>query len=205
MTKVILVNGPARSGKDTLAEFLTNGRFTSDNSPYYFPHQTYPFKFAGVMHQLWKDIFLNITEEDDFNDWVDGSRKNETHPFLGCSYREAMIDFSENYIKPRYGINFFGRLTAEEIAQSQKFFKEDIVAVVSDSGFKEEAVSIIEKFGAENVLLVKLYRDGYSFNGDSRNYIDLEEFGVKTVEIENITLDQFRRDAILLIREFVEA
>lgn len=201
MTKVILINGPARSGKDTLAKALYDNQFDKygrrRNRPLYDV-----YKFAGVMQILWRNIFDPIVPDEEFYAWVDGNKKNEKHPFLGYSYRECMIDFSENYIKPRFGLDFFGKLTAEQIYRDS-LMDENMVAVISDSGFKEEAVAIIEKFGAENILLVKLYREGYNFSGDSRGYINLDEFDVETVELENITMAQFERDGIKLVQDFV--
>jgi hypothetical protein len=40
---------------------------------------------------------------------------------------------------------------------------------------------VVDRFGANNVLLVRLTRDGYTFAGDSRGYIELP--GVRTVEM----------------------
>lgn len=196
MTKIILINGPARSGKDTLADYLTETNYRYQK-----------FKFADCMQGLWRGIFSTFSPEyDEFIDYVDGSKKNDIHPDVGCSFRSAMIDFSENYIKPRYGINFFGRLTAAKVENLQYVLGDtELTAVISDSGFEEEAVSLIEKFGAENVLLLKLYRPGYTFDGDSRSYINLKPFGVKTIELDNISIDQLKRDGLAAVEEFVAA
>lgn len=207
MTKVILLNGPARCGKDTLGSAMYMSQFNYETNEKVYPkHYVHEFKFASVMQNLWRSIFDIACKEDaEFQAYTDGDKKNEEHPELGFSFRSAMIDFSEEYIKPRYGIDFFGRITALDVERlSEDFHQAEIVAVVTDSGFREEAVAMIEKFGAENVLLVKIYRSGYTFNGDSRSYINLDEFGVETKEIENITLDQFKRDGVELIAEFIQ-
>lgn len=198
MTKVILLNGPARSGKDTLAthiEYSISGCIGT--------------KFAEPMQEFWKSIFsAAVLEDDDFVKYTDGDKKNEAHPALGFSFRSGMIDLSEQYIKPRYGLDFFGKVAALSIETRLAFLRNigfpANCAVISDSGFKEEAVAIIEKFGAENVLLIKLYRPGYTFADDSRNYINLDEFNVETRELQNIELDQFKTDGIAMVREFVE-
>lgn len=204
MTKVVLINGPARSGKDTLGGMIYTSQWRpgEDGLPE-IKRKVMQYKFAAVMQGLWQDIFYVITSEREYPEWVDGSKKNDPHPFMDVSFRSAMIDFSENYIKPTYGSDFFGRLTAEHIAKNEALLETEHLAVITDSGFKEEAVAIIEKFGAENVLLIKLYRDGYSFTGDSRNYLNLDEFGVQTVELRNKTLEQFRRDGVNVVAKFM--
>lgn len=202
MTKVVLINGPARSGKDTLAKEAKN-HFLS----------AYEFKFADVMHNFWQDVFFSMHDYDEAMSRTDGDLKSDPSPVLGLSYRQCMIATSEDFIKPILGNDFFGRLTAAQIAKGEALEKElyrsdpnfQYVALVSDSGFKEEAVAVIEKFGSENVLLLHLYRNGYTYSGDSRGYIHLDEFGVKTVNLENITLEQFTREGVQIIRDFVEA
>lgn len=206
MTKVILINGPARSGKDTLADVLEDAQYEWASKKD-LSYVLCRFKFAGMMHKMWREVFWDYLapDEDTFLDYVDGSKKNEVFEPLGVSYRQAMIAFSEDFIKPLLGTSFFGRYTAQQIARQQLWYpKNELVAIISDSGFAEEAVAIIEKFGAENVLHIKLYREGFTFSGDSRNYIDLEPFGVESVELENITLEQFKRDGTEIVREFIE-
>lgn len=199
MTKVILINGPARSGKDTLAEAIIQEWLVKIDDTTYATH-----KFADIMHTFWESVFCTMLDYEDFVEHVKGSKKSIQNPLIGISYRQGMIALSEELIKPMLGKDFFGRYTAADIDFHAKLRNDEYVAVISDSGFKEEAVCIIEKFGAENVLLIKLYRPGFTFVGDSRNYISLEEFGVETVELENLDKEQFERKGVSIIREFVE-
>ena len=91
--------------------------------------------------------------------------------------REAMIYLSELVVKPTLGEAYFGIKAAENMCEGNNW--------VTDSGFKQEAVIQVNEFGAENVFLVKIHREGCSFEGDSRSYISLDEYGVATLELDN--------------------
>jgi hypothetical protein len=82
--------------------------------------------------------------------------------------RQFYIHVSENFMKPMFGQFIFGDLAVENINNTSKS-----IVTVSDSGFANEAMPIINAFGAENVYLVRVYRDGKEFKGDSRGYIEL--------------------------------
>jgi len=164
--KIMLFNGPPGCGKDEAAACLS-------------PEFT-PLKFAG---------FLKDTVHDMYGVPVDKAEEDKDKPgeYMpnGKTLREAYIQMSEHFFKPMYGNDFFGRVVAVEIADSDN----DCFAI-SDSGFVEEAQVLVNRFGAESVTLVKIKREGCSFKGDSRSYIELE--GVKTVTVNNDgTLEDF--------------
>jgi hypothetical protein len=47
----------------------------------------------------------------------------------------------------------------------------------------EEAGPVVEAFGKENTLLVRTYRPGYDFTGDSRSY--LPDVGIANYDVQN--------------------
>lgn len=85
-------------------------------------------------------------------------------PLWNLSLREAMIYISEIIMKPRFGNNFFGVARAKAIQEGE-------IAVDSSTGFVEELPPLIERLGQENILLIRVHREGTTFEGDSRNYI----------------------------------
>jgi hypothetical protein len=106
--------------------------------------------------------------------------KNEARPeFFGMSPRAAYITVSERMVKPVLGEDFFGRVLVQRIRQ----LRHTRVAVVTDSGFASEAEPVVREFGADRVLLLRLHREGCTFAGDSRSYIELD--GVRTVDVLN--------------------
>ena len=83
---------------------------------------------------------------------------------LNLSIREAMIYISEVVMKPRFGENYFGVARAKAIQEGE-------IAVDSSTGFEEELPPLIERLGQENILLIRVHREGATFEGDSRSYI----------------------------------
>lgn len=182
-TKIFLLNGPPSSGKDSLASYIEsiNKTFSID-------------KFAKPLKEANKGMFSLTDEEFNLYD-TDAKLKNTPQDrFYGKSWRQVNIDLSEDFIKGKYDIKFFGLELAKRIAVNDK--KR---ILVPDSGFLDEAVPIVEKFGKNNVFLLKLHREGFTYKGDSRNYIDGEKLGVKTFNIVNDNLNKFLADASRII------
>jgi hypothetical protein len=107
------------------------------------------------------------------------SKKTEPDELLfQNSYVDVQISMSEYWAKDKFGMRVFGKLALREIQKSpSKIF------VCSDSGFDYEAAPLLPYFGISNVLLVRLHREGKTFAGDSRGYIELP--GVRTLEMSN--------------------
>lgn len=171
MKKIILVNGPPRSGKDTVGDIIeeiAGGQ---------------PVKFAASLkrathaffHALRNDFsvhgeVLSSALSASINDAYFEQTKAETSALLrGLTPREAYIAVSETFLKPTFDDDVFGDILADQIEGSDKK-----LFVVTDSGFQSEAEVLIRRFGLDNVKLIRLTRTPYTFEGDSRNYIALE-------------------------------
>lgn len=172
--KIILFNGPARCGKDTLAhavaDYLTEQKEAKGKV----------VKFAQPLKDAVK-AFYGLTDEE----WVvfDNERKDEKNErFLGKSSRECQIAMSEVYAKIFHDDpKVFGKVCAQKILNDE----EHNLFCVSDSGFVPEGEHIIETFGQENVLLIHIHREGTSYEGDSRNWVDLTHVGVSPKHVDN--------------------
>lgn len=162
--KLILFNGPRHSGKDTAADYVWT----------MFP-DTMRFKLSRPLKDAIK-AFFNLTDAQ-----VAYLESKKTEPdalLFGNSYVDVQISMSEYWAKDKFGMRVFGKLALREVqASPSKLF------VCSDSGFDYEAAPLLSYFGISNVLLVRLHRDGKSFAGDSRAYIELP--GVRTIEMTN--------------------
>ncbi len=182
--KVVLVNGPPRSGKDTVGDILCrhgSGRRLIQ-------------KFAMEVKERTHAAFriVDVTGRAVPYDFFENQKEVPLDCFLGLSPRQAYIEFSERFYKPLFGEQVFGRLLARRLeltllaASKQKGFRHVPDAfTITDSGFAEEAVPIVQMFDAENCVLIRVHREGCNFDGDSRSYIDLSSLGVKTVDVEN--------------------
>ncbi len=163
MTKVIFLNGPPRSGKDTSAIILQR----------YLP-RAHRFGFAD---QLKTATHESLGLRDPF-DHYEPIKDQQRHEFFGKTPREAYIAHSELYMKPVYGLDIFGKLwlrtalTAPNVAHW----------LIPDSGFAYEAQPVMEHYGQGNCLLIRIHRDGYDYKGDSRSYITLP---CETIDISN--------------------
>ena len=166
MIKVIFLNGPPRSGKDTVASFLEEHLGAT--------HLKFSTPLKNAAHALFG---LDCSPEHD------NSVKDDTlWDFMYQTPRQVYIDLSEKYAKVRYHKEFLGQILLRRILTLTARGEKKLF-VISDSGFAEEALTIANKLGAENCLLVRIYREGYTFKNDSRSYITLH--GVDTVSLMN--------------------
>lgn len=172
--KIILINGPARSGKDSLANAFA--KFTE-----IVGQKSEVVKFAGPLKEMVHRAF-GLPERHDSQEAV----KDERLPQLfGETPRNLYIGFSELLMKPIFGDSVFGQMLVNEIVVLEEVAKSDgepgaDFYLVSDSGFAAEARAVVDHFGVDNIVLVRLTRDGYSFANDSRGYISLPN--VRTLE-----------------------
>lgn len=207
---LLLFNGPPGSGKDEACSFLRK---------------------HGFEHKLFKEqLFVDVLEHykldaaetvDFFLGYFDRARKEEYVDYLGCSRRQAMIHVSENVMKKIHGKTRYGDFVASTLVYGNDYS-------MSDSGFMEELNPVVDKIGEENVVIVQIFRDGCTFEGDSRNYIkgrlvdvfdDFREFfpnkdkidktaeyrdphsKIKLVQLHNNgSLDQFRKNVLEIAR-----
>jgi hypothetical protein len=164
--KVIILNGPPGSGKDTIAEELRAADFG------HLRVKTKLFSQAIEMSRI------------SFSEWFQryNDRKLKETPWDrlgGLSQREFLIKISEEWVKPIFGKDYYGRVAGEAAADELLW---DNSVVFSDGGFQEEFDTIKSIVGKENILLVRLYREGTSWDGDSRGYLKNPDW---EVDIEN--------------------
>lgn len=149
--KIILFNGPPRSGKDTASQIALDllgerGRF---------------YRFASPLKNAIHSLFgLHGVDEEWFTDV-----KNVAVPDLyDWTPRELYIWLSEDVVKPKFGKDFFGQAAVNYI----RSLPDGVTVVVSDCGFQNEVDVLINDFGADSVIVVQMSRDGTCFDDDSR-------------------------------------
>lgn len=193
-TKVILFNGAKLCGKDTALEYLwekgipmvrreckdhlhklTMAFFNVKEERYW---QIYNDR--GLKEKPLIDFRLNLYEEEintcinlgmfvsmfdrDMIIFDELSDTSPTETIINLSIREAMIYVSEIICKPRFGQEYFGRVRAQNLERG-------MINVDGSCGFVEELNPLIDAVGQENILLIRIHRDGYTFEGDSRGLI----------------------------------
>jgi hypothetical protein len=188
--RIVLINGAPRAGKNTLAAMIHAMR-PSDSNVIGFSHH-----LKRCVHAI--HFGLGTFDMDpDYFDRV----KNEPQAMLnGLSWRQEYIRFSEEYIKPQFGKEWFGQKFVEAAQRNPAK-----LIIVPDSGFRQEAEVVIRAFGFDNVYLVRLHREGCKFTGDSRSHISLEDLGVPDHDLINETgnLGRLEQHAKLIAQGWV--
>lgn len=165
--KIYILNAPPLCGKDTIARECNERYFMFEGS-FKLPLFIIVSKVLGMTYTDF------ITKYNKDIGWKDKPQ------FNGKSVRDLMIHTSENYIKPFFGKDYFGVQLANDLKHNTT--ERDIV-VVSDGGFEEEVLALVEEFGYDKVEVLQISRDSFSsFEGDSRNWINID--GVKTVKFD---------------------
>lgn len=141
MTKLVILNGPPRCGKDTGAAFITR----------YLPDVTQHVKLSQPI----KDIVHGVSGKEG----IALAHGEE------ADYREAQIN-TYLAIAKVLGSDWMARICANQIRAL-----DAEVVVFSDGGRPEEVDHLIREFGKNNVLIVHIFRKNTSFEGDIRQYI----------------------------------
>ena len=176
MKQIIILNAPPRSGKDELAKYLAQKHT-------HF-HQ---FSFADELKKLAHRLY---NTPDQAPEAYEAFKDQPMTEFMGLTPRQAYTRLAEDYIKPNHGKDFFGLqliLTIKAIKHH-----DDNVFVISDGGFVEELEPLLMNFDPHLFTIVQLYRQGCTFDNDSRHYFSAERFsklGVKFLKLDNNNRD----------------
>lgn len=189
MTKIILFNGPPRSGKDTATDFAKK-HLGADGIRY---------RFAAPLKDATHALFGFKVTREHFDDCKDVANPS----FMGMSPREAYIWISEEVAKPKFGKDFFAKVAVNAI-KKRADEKAEPVVIISDCGFIEEVNAIIDGFGVDNVALVHLKRPNTDFTSDSRSYINGVECKKYLIH-NNSGLADLKDNVIATLKDFTDA
>lgn len=148
---IILLNGAPSSGKDTLANYLESD---------FILH----WKYANKVRECAQVFYPQI-------DWWDDSIKDLPNKDLkGKSPRQILIKIGLS-MRSEIDKDIWVDALANEIVQYEQEYGNHTY-VISDCGFQNEVDVMVDRFGVDNVLLVRIYREGFTFENDSRNYVN---------------------------------
>lgn len=192
----VLFNGAPNSGKDTAADLMCDVIF-GEGVRLNFKDALYKetAKFFNVPLPIAVDLFKsrelkelpsrrfklgldlsNVSWVKRMFLWLRGYKPKYLSP------RQALIHVSENVIKPLYGDDYFG----QEMLKAAENYLETEFVFAGDSGFLSELEPLVE--AGHKVVVIQMHRDGCTFKGDSRNYIeqdDVEHLGIKVIKLDN--------------------
>lgn len=183
---VVCLNGPPRSGKDTIGEMF---RSMTDLNVEVLKFAE-PVKMAAhaTISLLTGDKMVQGMEH--YN-----ACKDDPHDdFFGATPREAYISMSEDYCKKLFGEDIFGVAMVRRIKNLNP--KPDLV-VITDCGFQEE-VDVLE--AAYECRVVHIVRDGCDFENDSRGWLLNEQYVIEN----NTTPGRLRVEVAKVLAELEE-
>lgn len=155
---IIILNAPAGAGKDTIQQAIAD------------LHEVSQLIFKKPMFAMAKAMLGDLGFAEFMDAYNNRERKEKPLDLLhGSSPRQFMIWLSESVIKPHFGDKHFGNLLYDDYIMHEN--DGYYVGVVSDGGFESETLALIDT--GVPVRLVRLHRDGYTFAGDSRDYVSL--------------------------------
>ncbi len=117
--------------------------------------------------------------------------------------RFAMIYTSEVVMKPRFGLNVFGRNRANAIQEGETIIDDSTAAFdVNGKIVADEIYPLIDRIGNENILLIRIHREGFDFSGDSRRYVP-DGVCENTIDIYNVDELEFYQEVDKVVIEFL--
>lgn len=178
MIKTIILNGPPGSGKDTLANLLVeqcNATKQEFKAALYRKTAEY---FDYSLTEFIKEATDREQKENPLSKFSTTQRKTKKV----FTPRQALIHVSENIYKPKQGKDYFGVLAAKSLTEGLNVFSDG-------GGWVEELEPITNV--SDITFIFKLYREGFTFDGDSRNYYSQipshlkDKTIIATIKLEN--------------------
>ena len=196
---VIMFNAPPRAGKDTACEILMR-KFPESVKYEYF--KEYLYKESAKVLGLDFNFWASICQDGDLKDkpmlrFQAGEAEGSLTP------RDVLINVAENVLKPKHGKDCIANATAQKIEKTIQQFRTEKgynpIVVVPDLGFPYEADAVRAIIPSAEVAVVHIKREGYTFEGDSRNYVPKAKY-----RIENTTLKAFEESVLSILSTEVQ-
>jgi len=180
----ILFNGPPRAGKDTAVNALVD-TIVEDFEI---------IKFTGPV----KDLTHRNHGLECAQDAYEINKDTPLPEFGGKTPRQAYIDTSTN-LKKVSGINAVAKLFVEAIHASKAS-----VILNPDVGDDMEALAVANSLGRENVLVLRIHKDGHDFSNDCRTWVQSDELTIIDIVNEDGKRREFESEVAARVRGFLE-
>ncbi len=168
--RVVFVAGPPRSGKDTVANMVTKFLL---HDPWFAVHIPSSRDLKKAIHTA---LGLELQ-----HDYYEDKKDESTFDFFHKTPREVYIKFV-SFLTQTFspGDNsVLGHILLRRI----RYLHVANVVVVSGVGHNDEVAPIVKRYGADNCLVLQLFRPGAEYN-DGREPITIS--GVRTELIKNV-------------------
>lgn len=169
MMHAVALQGPPRSGKDT-AGLLFGTAFVN------LGYQVFEVKASSWLKHVCADICGGKYLSNEDIERIKDAQLYDNGP----TFRQVLINFSENFAKPTFGNDFFGRKLVDEMLELTDTYTryttslKEVVFVITDAGFADEQLRVQECVKQSYYSIVQMHREGYDFTNDSRSYFCLD-------------------------------
>jgi hypothetical protein len=153
---IIMLNGAPGCGKDTAADYL------------FEKYRVKKTKMAAVLKERLFALHKIGNTPSNHKFYFEENKDRPLGEFYNRTPRQCLIQLSEQYYKPLFGKDIFTKLWIEKYVGSDP--RDYRICSISDIGFQEE-VNCLQKLKFVKFTLIQIYRDGCSFDNDSRNYV----------------------------------
>ena len=185
--RLLLLSGPPRSGKN-VAGAAIGKRYDADHFALSDQLKVDTHAYYGLCSE-----FSAMHFED--------SKDSPCLEFNGLTPRQAYIDYSENYLKPRYGSSRLGELAVPRV---QRNAEEGRLSILSGVGFLDEVRPVVEAAASQNCLhlvIIGMEVAEATIN-DSREQLNLNGLGVRSSEVINDRSDGFIDEVCAIVDSF---
>ncbi len=165
MQYIIGLNGPPKVGKDTIATALVELMDTCCLIPTHVDHLARPMREMAM--SLCGIDPKDFARYNEIKDEPQSLLKRAAKLCDPDTIRQLMIATSEDFIKPRYGQDFWGR---KLLVDHSHWLAAGLpgVLIVPDIGFPDEVSVFDSMFPGVQTLIVQVDRPGTTWVGDSR-------------------------------------
>ena len=181
MKKIIVFNGPPRSGKDTASEIICSHYSNSAI-----------LKFTEIVKNKTHESLGLVCAHDFF----EKDKDLKLSIFKNLTPRQAYINMSEQ-LRNEFGQNAIADIFVEKFHN----LTEQLI-VNPDIGFQFEADVLLNNLDHKNILFIKLMRNGKTFENDCRNWVNMDP--CKTVTVYNDTKSQLEKDILSIVNDFLK-
>jgi len=155
---IIGLTGKPQVGKTTYASYLQH--YLQEEFHIKVVREKFARPLGGMAQAL-----LGMNDED-FKRIREEKKDDPLRMFYGYTLRQLLITISEEWMKPKFGSDVFGKLMGQRLGP-KAHIDPTTVTIIDDCGFADE-VNVLQQYYRSRFLLIKIERKNTTYIPDSR-------------------------------------